>query len=496
MGKVKVKITESQMNYLFENSRIEYLKNQFGVISKDEFEELSKAEKSKKRVKPTSRDASSDVEGVETPKEKNYILTPIKNPEGELIALILTDEKDRSKVRISETTFDNIVNADPTSNKIYVQWLLKILIEFIKHKDFEEAIRFIDEDLPQLNYSLEVFDEIKNLNKFKAYAANTSELPSNPSNILSYTSIQQLYLAIEPYVEKADASELEKAINKFIKLREARIVYEDGKWLVYEPLTRDANCALPNPGLVAFCTARPGNSNFDSYTTGSSYLGPGGETSRIYDIINKKVLTGESGEVYQFHFESEQWKDASNGPNIDLGKFLDKNPGLGNFFMKILQDLSKRIKVNDLEKNKYLKILSKIGGIDNILDYFDVESNSIDLKGYRLKNLSPDIGNFKKVYSLSLNNVGIETLPDELTKMENLGILFIPNNNIKELPKNLGDISELKILSLEGNPLKGLPDSIKKLDGKLLKLKLPKEMSDQAKIKVEKLLPKTKIMWV
>jgi hypothetical protein len=493
MGKVRVRITESQMNYLFENSKIEFMKNEFGVIGNTEFEELSKDEKSRKRGLPTTID--DDVEGIETPKEKNYVLTPIKNPEGALIALILTDEKDRSKVRISETTFDNIVNADPTSNKIYVQWLLKILIEFIKHKDFEEATRFVDEDLPQLNYSLEVFDEIKNLNKFKAYAANTSELPNNPSNILSYTSIQQLYLAIEPYVEKADASELEKALNKFIKLKEARIVYEDNKWLVYEPLTRDANCALPNPGLVSFCTARPGNTNFATYTTGGGNTGPGGETSRIYDIINKKVLTGESGEVYQFHFESEQWKDASNGPNIDLGKFLDKNTGLYNFFMGILQDLAKRIRVNDLEKNKYLKILSKIGGIDNILDYFDPEVAALDLRKYYIKNLPSDIGKFKNLHSLNISGTRMESLPDELANLENLQVLFASNNNIKELPKNFGYIPSLVFLNLNGNPIKDLPESIKKLGDTLIKTKLPVGMSEEVKNKVGKLLPKTQIIW-
>jgi len=493
MGKVKVKITESQMKYLFENSRIEYLKNQFGVIGDNEFKELSKAERSKKRGLPTTIDG--DVEGVETPKEKSYILTPIKNQEGKLIALILTDEKNKSKVRISETTFNEIVNTDPTSNKIYVQWLLKILIEFIKHKDFEEAIRFVDEDLPQLNHSLEVFDKVKNLNAFKSYASNTPDLPSNPSNILSYTSISQLYLAIEPFTEKTNVSELEKAINKFIKLKEARIVYEDSKWLVYEPLTRDANCALPNPGLVKFCTARPENTNFQSYTTGSSYTGPGGTTSRIYDIINKKVLTGESGEVYQIHFESEQWKDASNGPNINLEKFLSSNPGLGGFFKNILQDLAKKLSVNDLEKNKYLKILSQIGEIDNILDYFDVESDLIDLNGYKLKKLPSEIGNFKNLYSISLNNTGIDSFPNEFTSLENLSILFTPNNNIKELPKNFGDLSNLQVLNLEGNPLKSLPESIKKLDGQLIKVKLPVGMSEEAKNKVGKLLPNTKIIW-
>lgn len=496
MAKVKVKITESQMKYLFENSRIDYLKNQFGVISDKEFIDLSKSEMSNKRGRKPKDVAPSDIEGTETPKEKNYTLTPIKNEENKLIALILTDEKGKSKVRISEDTFNNIVNADPTTNKIYVQWLLKILIQFIKHKDFEEATRFVDEDLPQLNQSLEVFDKVKNLNTFKTYVSNTSELPANPSNILNYTSISQLYLAVEPYVEKSDSSELEQAINKFIKLKEAKIVYEDSKWLIYEPLTREANCALPNPGLVNFCTARPENTYFDRYTSGQGNLGPAGENSRIYDIINKKVLTGDSGEVYQFHFESEQWRDASNTSNINLEKFFSANPGLGNFFTNILKDLAKRLNVNDLEKNKYLKILSQIGKIDNILDYFDVNSESIDLKSYKLKNLPTDIGNFKNLYSLSLNNAGLKSFPNEITKLSNLAILFAPNNNIKELPKDFGDLKELHVLNLEGNPLKELPESISKLNGNFLKIKLPKEMSEEAKSRATKLLSKTTIIWV
>ena len=51
MSKVKVKITESQMNYLLENGRLSFIKNQFGVISNEEWNELSKKDLSRIRVK-------------------------------------------------------------------------------------------------------------------------------------------------------------------------------------------------------------------------------------------------------------------------------------------------------------------------------------------------------------------------------------------------------------------------------------------------------------
>ena len=57
MAKVKLKLTESQMKYLMEQGRLDFLKNQFGVVSDDEWKELSKKDLSKVKAKKKSADA-------------------------------------------------------------------------------------------------------------------------------------------------------------------------------------------------------------------------------------------------------------------------------------------------------------------------------------------------------------------------------------------------------------------------------------------------------
>ena len=66
MSKVKLKITESQMNYLLENGRLSFIKNQFGVITKDEWEELSKKDLSKLRVKekPSEEGGEAKIKNI------------------------------------------------------------------------------------------------------------------------------------------------------------------------------------------------------------------------------------------------------------------------------------------------------------------------------------------------------------------------------------------------------------------------------------------------
>ena len=133
MAKVKIKISESQMRFLMENSRIDFLKNQFGFISADEWKELSKKDSSKvKKKKP--------AEG-ETDTNKKISIKPLTSPEGELLALVIIEESvytnpetgeqevnKKIKVRVGEKVFEDATNADPTPKKVYVQWILKTFV--------------------------------------------------------------------------------------------------------------------------------------------------------------------------------------------------------------------------------------------------------------------------------------------------------------------------------------------------------------------------------
>jgi hypothetical protein len=73
-------------------------------------------------------------------------------------------KKDRllKKVSICSDIFSEMIIADPTSNKIYVQWMLNLFARLIKDlKTQSFGIRLVGEDLPQANTYLTLFEEHK-----------------------------------------------------------------------------------------------------------------------------------------------------------------------------------------------------------------------------------------------------------------------------------------------------------------------------------------------
>ena len=58
----------------------------------------------------------------------------------------------------------------------------------------------------------------------------------------------------------------------------------------------------------------------------------------------------------------------------------------------------------------------------------------------------------------------ISSLPDSITKLENLESLYLMRNCIKSLPENIGSMNRLKSLDISYNPLDKLPVQIGKLD--------------------------------
>lgn len=461
MAKIKIILTESQMKFLMENSRLDYLKNQFGFISNDEWEQLSKKDLSKIKTK----------KGDEI---KNISLKALMNPEGDLLALTMVEETPyidketgkqeigkKIKLRLSEKVFDDATNADPSDNNMYTQWILKTFANLIKKGETEEAIRFIDEDLPQANEYLKIFDEVKNSKLFTQTNKNVAGLPTNPTDINQYLSLSQLYSAVDPFIEKEE-NQLANDIKKYVAANRAKILFQDSNWLVYNPLDRDANCVMS--AYASWCTAKPENTMFNKYT--KDYLEPNGEPSKIYVLINKDVLKGKSNEVYQFHFESEQFKDRTNDRNVNIYDFLQKNHNLSNFFKGILSNLAKKSGSTSILNNKYLKILMEIGELDNLLDYFDTNTDELNFKGFKIAKLPENINKFKNLTTLNLIGVGLKELPNSIGDLSNLESLILSNNELKNLPDSIGKLKNLLFLNITNNPIKQFPKTMIDLSGK------------------------------
>ena len=95
----------------------------------------------------------------------------IKSSFGEVIGIVSekTNEKERKlkMVSVCSSVFADMISADPTDNKIYLQWMLNLFVRLIKDEkpnSIDIAIRLVMEDLPQANKYLSVFENNKSNN--------------------------------------------------------------------------------------------------------------------------------------------------------------------------------------------------------------------------------------------------------------------------------------------------------------------------------------------
>jgi hypothetical protein len=143
----------------------------------------------------------------------------LDNPK--IIAIISSNPDDLNKrISICSDVFSDIIAADPTENKMYVQWMLNLFTNLIKtdtEDSTESAIRFVNEDLPQANIYLKLFEGNKRKKKFMDLCKFSYSLKNvtDPSNINQYQSLSQLFDAVDPFIEK-EPSSLERTILKYV----------------------------------------------------------------------------------------------------------------------------------------------------------------------------------------------------------------------------------------------------------------------------------------
>lgn len=416
----------------------------------------------------------------------------------EILAIYSTklNEKDRElkKVSISSDVFTNMIIADPTDNKIYLQWIGNLFIQLIKENKISStasAIRLIEEDLPQTNKYLELFEANKRKRKFRDLCSTSYSLKGviDPTNINQYKSLPQLFDAVDPFIEK-DASAIERTILKFVESGQALMPVRDRKFTLYIPKTLAASTVFSD--FANWCTATPGNGMFKSYTEKKK---PNGENSNLYIIIDNEFFTGESKKLYQLHFETGQLKDSRNGANADIyEEVLSKSEGLSNYFYEELIQMARDYK-NGIDSNLYIDILIKFGFAESLFDIMEESTPIIKFLQRQIPRI-PDISKFTELDQLIIINAKLVDLHPSIGSLKNLKILALTNNRIKELPKEIGDLKNLVFLNLNGNPLEDVPASIAKLDasngGSLIRLGVNQnDVGEKIFKKLRELLPTT-----
>lgn len=85
------------------------------------------------------------------------------------------------------------------------------------------------------------------------------------------------------------------------------------------------------------------------------------------------------------------------------------------------------------------------------------------LQDNNLEELPPSIGNLRKLTQLKLTGNRLNALPKEFWRLSSLERLWLNNNSFSDLDDKLGKLSSLKWLILDDNPLTALPSTIERL---------------------------------
>ena len=495
---MKYIISENQYRILLREDRVTFLRNQ-NVIDQETLDQAVEGENEREDERP---------EGGGRP--RRIKVEPIENHEGIDIAYIVTKRNGKQSIKLTEAIFQDIVDADPSSNKQYVQWMIQVFLNHIKDEDIDQAVRFLAEDLPEANEFLGVFDKVKNKKVFKRSAPNRPNAPQNVTDINQYNDLAHLYSVVSPFVGTEDdedddgESKLWKKLKKYIDLGEAKLAYRDGDVLVYTPLTIDSSCDPLGP-LASWCTRRAGNSYFDSYRRNNPK--PDGSLSDYYVVMPKKLFDGDDeGGVFplQIHFESNQLHDKNNSSIERSGKLdeiLSRFSGLKDFFKRELgalveMDVTRGTGLMDspyikylnkfggkaedhisgeayeqgvanikklageqnvpLQQNKYLKwLMENTEGVE-VTDFLDPETTDrLDFSGMNIGTL-PDLSKFKNLDAILAEGSNVNEMPpiSKLPLDAPLTMMSFQNNNIKEAPlEGYEKLPNLFSINVKGNPI-------------------------------------------
>lgn len=233
---------------------------------------------------------------------------------------------------IDKNIFLAAVNADPTSKRTddgniigigkYVKWILNLVKQGKwKPGDSVETIDFLG-----------LFDKRKN------------QLPEEYRDINRYKSVYELGNIVSGHTVK----------NRNEVKQDAEKVYEDDKWLVVIPHTKEAACYYG--ANTEWCTAATESDNmFDYYNNkGLLYI-------NIDKVNNRK---------YQFHFETHQFMD-ENDSSIKPNS-IGLSDGVINYYISIGKSL-------DILYDRYKQISNTIYlvGLKN-------KMNMLTIDGYQL----------------------------------------------------------------------------------------------------------------
>jgi len=219
----------------------------------------------------------------------------------------------------AEGVFDAFVEADPTRNGAYLEWMLRRYVQGVARPSEDGEDREIRdypkfEDLARLKDTLNAFDAYK------------GRLPPAERDINRYPGEHAVWAAIQPHLPRAGADEADDVSSKERKrqvkdqaISESDVLFSGDGWMLAIPRTKDAAIWW---GLgTRWCTAATKTRNyFDTYS-GSGPL----------------FTVSAPGGKFQFHVETGECK-AADDSDIAIDKVLAGAPeGLWDALAPMMQ---------------------------------------------------------------------------------------------------------------------------------------------------------------
>lgn len=207
---------------------------------------------------------------------------------------------------IPQNIFYNIIKTDPTydeqrSQKMgkYGKWLLNQYRQGNLDMNNLSKVRNTIDFFNRYNRQLEV----KDINQYK--------------------NIDQVYDNVKNFMEDPSQATSKSDAARKIKEMGAEKVYEDNDWLIIVPKTREA--AIYYGKGTKWCTAS---------THGYNYFEHYNKEGRLYININKNT-----GDKYQFHFESNSFMDAEDKPITGIiAEEIGLSSGAEQFYASLGED--------------------------------------------------------------------------------------------------------------------------------------------------------------
>lgn len=232
--------------------------------------------------------------------------------------------------KVKEDDFNEIVKADPTSivdvrtseiKKVggYSKWLLEL---YMKR-------RFRIEDVYKAKEYLEL------------YVKHMRDIPVKDRTINRLKSIADLFELVKDFRGAQTRRDKKRAVEKGEK--EIDKFYEDDKWLVIIPETKDASCFYGKG--TEWCTASLGRNYFDEYNNmGALFIAINKSDQQAYEEGKTQIADIDK---YQFHFFSWQFADKHDNTYPDA-YYPDIN--MPDSIIKRIQEESVEMAVDKLKE--------------------------------------------------------------------------------------------------------------------------------------------------